>query len=316
MAKTDSPSLWQTLSQKQLFLSSILTAEIGPGPALTASADVPDLHYFSGRGGKDIIPLWRDAAAREPNLTSGFAEELGRALGIDPPTVEDISAYVYGLLSASVYQTLFAEALRTPGLRVPVTADAELWREAVTAGRRRLWLHTYAERFRDMSAGLGLHVPSVAGVQWDAPVARMPKDASDILYDAEAMVLRVGDGKVGGVRPDVWKYEVSGMPVVSKWLGYRTARGAGRAASSKKLLDGIRPDAWPDEWNDELLDLIRVLTLTLDEEPILAELLERIREGPLIEADRFPRAFSHGASASRHHISSVESSRGVRGLSP
>ncbi len=289
MAKTDSPSLWQSASGRQTFLASLLTDRVGPGPALTASGYVPDLHYFRGsHGGKDIIPLWRNAAALEPNLTSGFADELGRALGIDPPTVEDVAAYVYGLLSISAYQTLFAEALRTPGLRVPITADAEVWREAVAAGRRRLWLHTYAERFRDMSAGLGPHVPSVEGVQWDAPVTRMPKDASDILYDAETMVLHVGDGKVGGVRPDVWKYEVSGMPVLSKWLGYRTARGAGRAASSKKILDGIRPEAWADEWNDELLDLIRVLTVTLDEEPILAELLERIREGPLIEADRFP----------------------------
>lgn len=92
MAKTDSPSLWQSISDRQVFLGSLLTDQIGPGPALTSSAHVPDLHYFNGRGGKDIIPLWRDAAATEPNLTEGFADEIGRSLGVEPPTVEEVAA--------------------------------------------------------------------------------------------------------------------------------------------------------------------------------------------------------------------------------
>src|SRR5690606_32308787 len=89
MAKTESPSLWQSLSENQLFLSSPLTAPVGEGPALTVSPDVPDLHYFSGRGGKDIVPLYRDAAANEPNLPAGLPATLARLLGIDPPSVED-----------------------------------------------------------------------------------------------------------------------------------------------------------------------------------------------------------------------------------
>jgi hypothetical protein len=288
LAKTDSPSLWQSVSNRQVFLSSILTGQVGVGPALTVSAHVPDLHYFHGRGGKDIIPLWRDRAAAEANLTDGVSELLGRALGIAPPGVEEVAAYVYALLSASAYQTRFAEALRTPGLRVPITADAELWREAAEAGRYRLWLQTYAERFGDPVAGRGLYVPLVDGIGWEAPVTRIPKDGSGIAYDEDTQTLTVGNGKVFGVQPGVWAFEVSGMLVLSKWLGYRTAKGAGRAASSKNDLDRIRPLAWPDAWNDELLDLIRVLTITLNGEPALADLLERICDGPLIEATRLP----------------------------
>ena len=165
MAKTDSPSLWQSASDRQVYLASLLTGEIGAGPALTASADVPDLHYFRGsHGGKDIIPLWRDAAATEANLTSGVGEQLGRSLQIDPPDVEEVAAYVYALLSPSAYRTRFAEALQTPGLRVPITADAELWREAVAAGRRRLWLHTSAERFRDAAQQRGANFSLVDGI--------------------------------------------------------------------------------------------------------------------------------------------------------
>ena len=300
MAKTDSPALWQNSSGRQVYLASLLTLEVGAGPALTASPDVPDLHYFSGRGGKDIIPIWRDAAATEPNLTADLAERLGRALGMAPPSVEEVAAYAYALLSATAYQTRFAEALRTPGLRVPLTADADLWREAVAAGRSRLWLHTYAERFRDPAAGRGAHVPLVAGVEWETAVTRLPRDGDDIDYDADAAILTVADGQLTGVRADVWAYEVSGMPVLRKWLGYRTAKGAGRAASSRNALDRIRPDAWPDAWNDELQDLVRVLTLTLDAEPDLADLLARVCDGPLIEADRLPRPSRESRPAPRH----------------
>ncbi|HEX6859511.1 MAG TPA: type ISP restriction/modification enzyme [Caulobacteraceae bacterium] len=289
LANLERPSLWQSTSERQVYLSSLLTGEIGTGPALTASAYVPDLHFFRGsHGGKDMIPLWRDAAFSEPNLTEGLAVEIGRALGIDPPTVEEIGAYVYALLSTSAYQARFAEALRTPGLRVPITADANLWAEVTAAGRRRLWLHTYAERFRDPAAQQGSHIPLIEGVEWEAPVTRMPMNSGEIEYDGDAMRLTIGDGVVVGVRPEVWAFEVSGMPAVSKWLGYRTRQGAGRAASSSSALDRIRPETWSDDWNDELLDLIRVLTLTLDEEPALADLLERVCDGPLIEADRLP----------------------------
>jgi hypothetical protein len=288
MAKTESPSLWQSQSDNQIFLSSTLTAAISRGPALTASAFVPDLHIFNGRGGKDIIPLYRDAAAAQPNLAAGLPQALGLALGINPPTVEDVAAYVYALLSTSAYQARFAQALQTPGLRLPLTADADLWRRAVEAGRHRLWLHTFAERLRDPAAGRGSDVPLVDGIGWDTPVTRMPADGGDIDYDRDEGTLRIADGLVTGVRNDVWTFEVSGMQVLPKWLGYRTARPAGRAASSSSELDRIRPETWPDAWNDELLDLIRVLTLTLDGEPALADLLDSICDGPLVEASLLP----------------------------
>jgi hypothetical protein len=79
------------------------------------------------------------------------------------------------------------------------------------------------------------------------------------------------------------------MPILKKWLGYRTAKGAGRAASSENPLDRIRPEAWPDEWNDELLDLLRVLTLSIEKHAQQADLLDRICAGPLIAAADLPK---------------------------
>jgi len=288
MAKTESPSLWKTQSPKQIYLASLLTSEVSVGQSLTSSACVPDLHYFNGRGGKDIIPLWRDAAATQPNLTAGVGRTIGTALGIAPPGVEDVAAYCYALLSANAYQARFAEALRTPGLRVPITADSVLWHEAVSAGRELLWLHTYAERMIDADAGRPAELPEVEGIGWQVSVDNMPMTMADVSYDRETGYLMVGDGIVSGVRSDVWAYQVSGMPVLRKWLGYRTVRGTGRAANSSSELDRIRPTAWHDDWNDELLDLIRVLTITLDRQDGLADLLERVCNGPLIPGSAFP----------------------------
>ena len=71
-------------------------------------------------------------------------------------------------------------------------------------------------------------------------------------------------------------------------LGYRTAKGTGRAASSNNPLDKIRPAAWPDAWNDELLDLLRLLTRTLDLQPMQSDLLDRICAGSLVGASELP----------------------------
>jgi hypothetical protein len=179
------------------------------------------------------------------------------------------AAYVYALLSAIAYQRRFAVALQTPGLRVPITAKSSLWNEAVAAGR-------------------GSTVPPVDGVEWLVSVTTLPDTMADIKYDAETGYLTIGDGVVSGVRPEVWSYQVSGMVVMRKWLGYRTRKGTGKAASSSSGLDKIRPTAWADEWNDELLDLIRVLTITLDRQPILEDLLDRICSEALLETALLP----------------------------
>lgn len=290
LAALERPALWKSISRSQVFLVGLLTAPIGAGPALTVATHVPDKHYFRGSfGGKDVIPLYRDAEAQQPNLTRGLQTVLQQRIGIDTPSPEDVAAYVYGLLSATRYQQRFAEPLKTPGPRVPLTSDAVLWSEAVALGRELLWLHTWAERFNDPQAGRGTRLPRIDGLGWEAPVTRMPDTLADVAYDRDLQRLRIRDGVITGIRPDVWSYSVSGMDVVRKWLGYRTAKGTGRAASSTNPLDRIRPTVWADEWNDELLDLLRMLTRTVELQPRQADLLDRICEGPLIPASDLPR---------------------------
>lgn len=288
LQRTDSPSL-RTEGPRQIFLVAMMTNPVGPGPALVASAHVPDFRYFANRGGKDVMPLWRDAAANTPNVALGVlgaltATRSGHA-GAPDLSPDDLCAYVYALLSTPGYQVRFAAELGTPGPRVPLTADPALFDETAAAGRHLLWLHTYAERQQDPAAERGRYLPDVPGLGWQDPVTRPPRTlAADVAYDPQARVLRISDGTITGVAPAVWDYQVSGLQVVRKWLGYRTAAPAGRASRSTSPLDAIRPGGWPDTWNDELLDLLRLLTVTVELRPRQDDLLDRVCNGPLIAA--------------------------------
>lgn len=284
------PALWASISRRQVFISTMPTAVLGGGPAMTACADVPDLHYFAGRGGKDIFPLYRDAEGT-PNSDPVLLEHITRAhrlfLPEAPPVAsEALFSYVYGLLAGGDYSLRFSNELGTPGPRVPLTADPELFSRVSGHGVRLLWLHTYAERFQ--GPGRGTKLPRPRGLKWRTAVTVMPETLKDTGYDEVAQELHVGNGVVAGVASDVWGFEVSGMPVVRKWLGYRTMKGTGKATSSSSPLDAIRPDSWIPDWNNELLDLLAVLTETLAMLPAGTELLDRVCSGSLIRANDLP----------------------------
>lgn len=290
LAGLERPALWQSRSDQQVYLLTDAGADVASGPALIATTAVPDLHAFRGRGGKDVIPLYRDASATSPNvprgllsaILNGMAEPSDRTPAL---SVEDVAAYVYALLCTPGYQERFAEQLSDKVVRVPMTAEPGLWLEAVALGRQLLWLHTFAERMNCDEHGRDDRIPDIEGLDWAAQVGDIPEAPSEISYDATRHELHVGDGVVSGVLPEVWEYQVSGWPVVRRWLEHRTWKGRGRRSSD---LDDIRPEYWYEEWDDELLDLLRVLTHTVETRPAQDDLLDRILAGPLIPADALP----------------------------
>jgi hypothetical protein len=287
LSKTESPSLWQSLSSYQIFLVSLEVIPVGAGPCLIPSTGVPDKHFFRGSyGGKDVIPLYRDDRASEPNITRQLLEKLETALGLDArPTPEDLASYIYAVLSTPAYQSRFESQLEDKTVRIPVTSDRECWADATELGAHLLWLNTFGERMRDPEKGRDSHIPMVQGLEWTEAVTSLPVGANDIAYDPTERQIRIGDGLVSGVDPEVWDFQVSGWPVVKRWLEHRTESGRGRQRSE---LDGIRPTEWQDAWNDELLDLLRVLTLTNAKREEQDALLERICNGPLITAEDLP----------------------------
>ncbi|MGA6126523.1 MULTISPECIES: type ISP restriction/modification enzyme [unclassified Microbacterium] len=285
LAKTESPSLWASLSKEQVFLTTMTTTSLGDGPAATLTTAVPDKHFFSGRGGKDIIPLYRDAK-KTPNADPKLLAALtARHRAVEPSaaavTLERLFAYAFGVLAGADYRARFADGLETPGPRVPVTSDPGLFERMVAHGKQLVWLQTFGERF-------GEGAISTAGIEWSMEPTRLPDGKTDLAYDSATQTLRVADGALVGVPADVWRFSVSGMEVIPKWLGYRMVKPAGRAASSDSPLDHIRPTAWATEWSDELIEIVAAIRETLAELPDGIALLDEIVAGPLISAEELP----------------------------
>jgi hypothetical protein len=122
-------------------------------------------------------------------------------------------------------------------------------------------------------------------LDWERAPTRIPEDRRELVYDEAGWTLAVGDGLLTGVAPEVWAYEVSGWPVVQRWLEHRTRKGRGKRSSE---LDLIRPQRWDPAWTDELLHLLRVLSRSVELHPIQDDLLGRICTGPLIAAANLP----------------------------
>lgn len=288
LAKTESPSLWQARGPKQLYLIGRLTRQYGAGPALGASVYVPDMHAFKGSdGGKDIIPLYRDPNGKRPNVTAGLLAALTTRIG-RTVTPEALTAYVYALLAGPEYQSRFAQELSTVGTRVPITALPGLWDKAVTLGEMLLWLHTYGERFTDRDRGP--RIERHPEIEWVESVGALPAEPADIQYDAASGTIRVGTGVISGVRPEVWEFEVTGFAVVRKWLEARTGKGIGRASGDRATpLDLMRPQEWLDDWYDEALELLTVVTRTIELQEKQSQLLEEILANTLIDVSELPQ---------------------------
>lgn len=268
------PPLWNSRSERQIFFTSQLTSVLGSGQAITATADVPDMHYFAGRGAKDILPLYRDKACQLPNLHPELLDTLSEKYE-SAVLPEDFAAYLYALTAHPGFTDRFHEDLSTKEFRVPITLSKALFDSASSLGKELLFLHTFGERFSE-------------GQNWPEPVVRnirsiettsMPESYQ---YDEERELLIVGSGWFGPVSQNVYEYEVSGMKVVQKWLGYRMRNRRGRRSSP---LDELTPETWPATYTSELIRLLNILTHSLELHPIQNNLLNEIVEGPLLAAD-------------------------------
>ena len=280
------PALWASLSGEQVFLTTMTTTELGQGPAATLTTAVPDKHHFRGSyGGKDVIPLYRDAS-KTPNADPGLLTAITEAhRAADPAakevTVERLFAYAFGVLAGADYRERFADGLATPGPRVPITADPTVFERVVAHGTRLIGLQTFGERF-DHS-----QLPT-SGIVWAPVPRRLPDGRPDVVFDRASETLCIADGLLTGVPPQVWDFSVSGMAVVGKWLEKRMVAPAGRARSSTSPLDHMRPNAWIPEWSTELVEIVAAIRETLALQPAGIELLDLIVAGPLLGVDDLP----------------------------
>lgn len=278
------PSLWQSHGEHQVYFTTLLNHPLGKGPALTVASDVPDLHHFRGSyGAKEVMPLFRDSAAQEPNTLPGLLSALTKYLGRKVST-EDYVAYLYGILAQPAYTKRFHDELGSREVHVPITKDAALFEQVAGIGRNLIWLHTYCERMAPEGKRHG-QVPK-GKARCTLAVPDLPEHYPESYdYDPDRRALFIGSGEFAPVSPEVWDFEVSGLKVVQSWLAYRMRSGAGRKSSP---LDDIRPERWTAEFTTELLHLLWILEHTLANYPEQGKLLDRVLSGELIQASELP----------------------------
>ncbi|MGH6926543.1 MAG: type ISP restriction/modification enzyme, partial [Propylenella sp.] len=295
------PTLWNAHSPRQVYLTAPHDRSPTAGPAITFTSLIPDLHHYHGRGGR-AHPLWRDTLATQSNISPELLTHLADTYS-QTVTAEDILAYLAAAMAHPAFTTRFEADLVQPGLRVPLTADARLFAEAVSVGGEAIWLHTYGERFHDPAAGRPKQAPRLPkdqqpSVPRQGEIPGAPEPLPDRMdYDAAARRLQIGKGYVENVTPAMWNYEVSGKQVVWHWFSYRKRDRSKPIIGDRRPpspLDQVQPDNWLPEYTSDLLDLLNVLGRLTALEPRQADLLERICDGPLLSRDELAKAGTLG----------------------
>jgi hypothetical protein len=116
-------------------------------------------------------------------------------------------------------------------------------------------------------------------------------------YDATTRRLRIGEGYVENVSPEMWAYEVSGKQVLWHWFSYRRRDRSRPIIGDRRPpspLDRVQPDGWLAEYTTDLLDLLNVLGRLVMLEPAQGHLLERICAGAQLSADKLTGAGALG----------------------
>ncbi|MER5480836.1 type ISP restriction/modification enzyme [Streptomyces sp. NPDC002734] len=272
--------LWDAVQETQVFLNQQSSHVIETGPAVMATALIPDTHHFNGRGGRSMPLLHPDGT---PNVPTGLLAHLTSAIGLEAePSVHDLAAYVLAVAGHTTFTERFPEELLTPGVRLPLTRTRETWEKAVALGTEVLWVLTYGER--GVSPEAGRPAGAVGFPRGDARQVRYLTHIGDTLpaqirHDSETQTLHVGEGSFGPVPEEVWNFDVGGMPVLKKWFGYRKASPNSKRTSP---LDDIHATNWPGEWTEELIRLLSVLRRLVDLRSAQRDLLTEVLSGPVI----------------------------------
>jgi len=292
------PTLWKVYSNKQVYLTALDAHSPSSGAAITFTGLIPDLHHYKGSFGGRARPLWRDGGATHPNIKPALLKKLASIYG-KPIKAEDVMAYVAAVMAHPAFTARFKSDLVRPGLHIPLTANADLFAEAVALGSEIIWLHCYGERFADPAAGRPKQAPrlpkeSAPSIPKAGAIPSAPEPLPDTMeYDPAARRLKIGKGYVENVTPEMWTYQVSGKQVLWHWFSYRRSDRTKPLIGDKRPpspLDSIQPGHWLSEYTSDLLDLLHVLGRLIAQEPKQADLLTRICNNPLLTADELRNA--------------------------
>lgn len=287
------PDLWRARIPGQVFVVEHHARALASGPAVVFTSLVPDLDHFitpAGGGGR-VLPLLHPNGDGTPPaaLLAALSAAIGRTI-----TASDLLAYVAAVTAHDAYTRQFADELRTPGVRVPITTDAQVWVDAVAVGREVIWAQTYGEAFADATEGRtpnSVRFAPASGKQVRAltAVTGLP---DTLTYDESSETVSMGDGSWGPVPREVVDYEIGMRNVLENWFNYRRASSTNRETSP---LDEIMPTTWSPGWTNEFTDLLSAVRRLVELQPQQATILERVLAGPMLGVEALAAAGYAGA---------------------
>ena len=201
----------------------------GAGPAVWCHGLLPDYHAFRGSYGGYAFPLHdRRPAFAGLNVSGALLAGLAGAYGVTVTTDEVFDA-ILCLLSAQSYTLRFAEDLEDVFPHVPFPADHAVFVRAAQLGARIRAVETF-----DLAHPPG-RLPDRRFVRLTtAPTPGAGLEPSD--PEGDRLILCAdGSGQVDGLPATLWSFEVSGYPVLERWLD-----GRARQPVDLTLFDAFR----------------------------------------------------------------------------
>lgn len=184
----------------------------GAGPAVWCHGLLPDYHAFRGSYGGYAFPLHdRRPASAGPNVSGALLAGLAGAYGV-AVTADEVFDAILCLLSAQSYTLRFAEDLEDVFPHVPFPADHAVFVRAAQLGARIRAVQTF-----DPAHPPGrLADPDFVRLS-TAPTPGAGLEPSDAEGDRLTLCAD-GSGQVDGLPAALWSFEVSGYPVLERWL--------------------------------------------------------------------------------------------------
>lgn len=182
----------------------------GVGPAVWCHGLLPDYHSFRGSFGGYAFPLHD----RRPEVAgSNISKELiGGLITVYGVVVapEDVFDAILCLLSARSYTLRFAEDIEDVFPHVPFPAHHKTFARAARLGAEIQAVQTFTR------TPLGLAAPAFVRLA-TAPTPGAVLNAGE--PDGSHLTLCAdGSGHVDGLPTALWEFEVSGYPVLRRWL--------------------------------------------------------------------------------------------------
>ena len=190
----------------------------GTGPAVWCHGVLPDYHAFRGSYGGYAFPLHdRRPESAGTNVSTALLDGLAAAYGA-AVTPEEVFDAILCLLSAQSYTLRFAEDLEDVFPHVPFPADHAVFARASELGARLRAIQTFDPA----------HPPARSADPAFVRLATAPTPGAGLVASApegdRLTLCADGSGQVEALPDVLWSFEVSGYPVLKRWLEGRAGQ--------------------------------------------------------------------------------------------